>query len=32
MKLSPKGPLAHAIDYSFNHWRGFTRFLDCRVD
>ena len=27
-KLSPKGPLAKAIDYTFNHWRAFTRFLE----
>ena len=27
-KLSPKGPLAKAIDYTFNHWKAFTRFLD----
>ena len=27
-KLSPKGPLAKAIDYQFNHWAAFTRFLD----
>ena len=27
-KLSPKGPLAKAIDYQFNHWKAFTRFLD----
>ena len=27
-KLSSKGPLAKAIDYTFNHWRAFTRFLD----
>lgn len=26
-KLSPKGPLAQAIDYQFNHWNAFTRFL-----
>ena len=27
-KLSSKGPLAQAIDYTFNHWQAFTRFLD----
>jgi len=27
-KLSSKGPLAKAIDYTFNHWEAFTRFLD----
>jgi len=27
-KLSSKGPLAKAIDYQFNHWAAFTRFLD----
>lgn len=27
-KLSSKGELAKAIDYQFNHWRAFTRFLD----
>jgi transposase len=27
-KLSSKGPLAKAIDYTFNHWQAFTRFLD----
>ena len=27
-KLSAKGPLAKAIDYTFNHWKAFTRFLD----
>jgi transposase len=27
-KLSPKGPLAGAINYTFNHWAAFTRFLD----
>ena len=27
-QLSPKGPLAKAIDYQFNHWKAFTRFLD----
>ena len=27
-KLSPKGPLAKAIGYTFNHWQAFTRFLD----
>jgi transposase len=27
-KLTTKGPLAQAIDYSFNHWRAFTRVLD----
>ena len=27
-KLSSKGPLAKAIDYQFNHWKAFTRFLD----
>jgi hypothetical protein len=27
-KLSPKGPLAKAIDYQFNHWAAFTRFLE----
>jgi transposase len=27
-KLSAKGPLAKAIDYQFNHWAAFTRFLD----
>ena len=27
-KLSPKGPLAKAIDYQFNHWKAFTRFID----
>ena len=27
-KLSPKGPLAKAIAYTFNHWQAFTRFLD----
>lgn len=27
-KLSPKGPLAKAIDYQFNHWAAFTRLLD----
>ena len=27
-KLSAKGPLAKAIDYQFNHWKAFTRFLD----
>ena len=27
-KLSSKGPLAKAIDYQFNHWSAFTRFLD----
>jgi transposase len=27
-KLSSKGPLAKAIDYTFNHWKAFTRFLD----
>jgi len=27
-KLSSKGPLAKAIDYAFNHWKAFTRFLD----
>ena len=27
-KLSPKGPLAKAIGYTFNHWKAFTRFLD----
>jgi transposase-like protein len=27
-KLSPKGPLAKAIDYQLNHWAAFTRFLD----
>ena len=26
-KLSSKGPLAKAIDYTFNHWKAFTRFL-----
>lgn len=26
-KLSSKGPLAKAIDYQFNHWIAFTRFL-----
>ena len=26
--LSPKGPLAKSIDYQFNHWAAFTRFLD----
>jgi transposase len=26
--LSFKGPLAKAIDYTFNHWKAFTRFLD----
>jgi transposase len=26
-KLSAKGPLAKAIDYQFNHWAAFTRFL-----
>jgi transposase len=26
--LSSKGPLAKAIDYTFNHWQAFTRFLD----
>lgn len=31
-KLSAKGPLAKAIDYQFNHWAAFTRFLrDGRV-
>jgi transposase len=28
LKLSSKGPLAKAIDYTFNHWRAFTRFLE----
>jgi len=27
-KLSSKGPLAKAIDYTFNHWKAFTRFLE----
>ena len=27
-KLSSKGPLAKAVDYQFNHWPAFTRFLD----
>lgn len=27
-KLSSKGPLAKAVDYQFNHWAAFTRFLD----
>jgi len=27
-KLSSKGPLAKAIDYQFNHWAAFRRFLD----
>ena len=27
-KLSAKGPLAKAIDYTFNHWKAFMRFLD----
>lgn len=27
-KLSSKGPLAKAIDYQFNHWAAFIRFLD----
>ena len=27
-KLSSKGPLAKAIDYTFNHWKAFTCFLD----
>jgi transposase len=27
-KLSPKGPIAKAIDYQFNHWKAFTHFLD----
>lgn len=27
-KLSSKGPLAKAIDYTFNHWEAFARFLD----
>ena len=27
-KLSSKGPLAKAIDYQFNHWDAFKRFLD----
>ena len=27
-KLSSKGPLAKAINYQFNHWNAFTRFLD----
>jgi len=27
-KLSSKGPLAKAIDYQFNHWAAFTRFLE----
>jgi transposase len=27
-KLSSKGPLGKAIDYTFNHWKAFTRFLD----
>ena len=26
-KLSAKGPLAKAIDYQFNHWKAFMRFL-----
>jgi transposase len=26
-KLSPKGPLAQAVDYSFNGWQVFMRFL-----
>jgi transposase len=26
-KLSPKGPLAQAVDYSFNRWQVFVRFL-----
>jgi transposase len=26
-KLSPKGPLAQAVDYSFNRWPVFMRFL-----
>jgi transposase len=26
-RLSSKGPLAKAIDYTFNHWQAFTRFL-----
>ena len=26
-KLSSKGPLAKAVDYQFNHWAAFTRFL-----
>ena len=27
-KLSSKGPLGKAIDYQFNHWAAFTRFID----
>jgi transposase len=27
-KLSSKGPLAKAIDYTFNHWEAFKRFLE----
>ena len=27
-KLSSKGALAKAIDYTFNHWKAFTRFLE----
>lgn len=27
-QLSSKGPLAKAIDYQFNHWAAFTRFLE----
>jgi transposase len=26
-KLSPKGPLSQAVDYSFNRWQVFMRFL-----
>jgi transposase len=26
-KLSPRGPLAQAVDYSFNRWQVFMRFL-----
>jgi hypothetical protein len=26
-KLFSEGPLAKAIDYTFNHWKAFTRFL-----
>ncbi len=27
-KLSPKGSLAKAIGYTFNHWKAFSHFLD----
>jgi hypothetical protein len=27
-KLSSKGPLAEAIDCTFDHWKAFARFLD----